>query len=103
MNSAALPPAPARPPAAASAPSSSAASSPSSSSSGIRHAAEQFEALFVGQLLHSVRESSADDSDEDGTNSTFLELAEEQMAQALTARGGLGMATMVMKELGKTQ
>jgi flagellar protein FlgJ len=98
MNPAALPPA------AASAASSSGTSSPASSSSGIRHAAEQFEALFVGQLLHSVRESSADDSDDDsGTNSTFLELAEEQMAQALSARGGLGMATMVMKELGKTQ
>jgi len=76
----------------------------SSSPDGIRHAAEQFEALFVGQLLRSVRESSADDSgDDSGTNSTFLELAEEQMAQALSARGGLGMATMVMKELGNTQ
>jgi len=76
----------------------------SSSSSGIRHAAEQFEALFVGQLLHSVRESSTDASDDDsGTNSTYLEMAEEQMAQALSARGGLGMATMVMKELGKTK
>jgi len=76
----------------------------SSSSTGIRHASEQFEALFVGQLLRSVRESSSDDSgDDSGTNSTFLEMAEEQMAQALSARGGLGMATMVMKELGKTQ
>ena len=83
---------------------SSAAPAASSSSGGIRHAAEQFEGLFVGQLLRSVRESSADDSDDDGaTNSTFLELAEEQMAQALSARGGLGMATMVMKELGHAQ
>ena len=92
------------PPASLSGASLSAAPSLSSSPSGIRHAAEQFEALFVGQLLHSVRESAADDSDDDsGTNSTILELAEEQMAQALSARGGLGMATMVMKGLGKTQ
>ena len=89
---------------ASSSSATSSAASPASSSGGIRHAAEQFEALFVGQLLHSVRESSTDDSDDDsGTNSTFLELAEEQMAQALATRGGLGMATMVMKELGKTQ
>jgi len=70
---------------------------------GLQHAAEQFEALFVGQLLRSVRESAADESEnDDQTNSTFLELAEEQMAQALAARGGLGVATMVMKELGQT-
>jgi len=84
--------------------SASAHAAPSSIPGEIRHAAEQFEALFIGQLLHSVRESASDDSDDDDdTNSTFLELAEEQLAQALSARGGLGMATMVMKELGKTQ
>ena len=77
-------------------------SAQSGSPSGLRHAAEQFEALFVGQMLRSVRESASEETGEDaGANSTFLELAEEQLAQALAARGGLGIATMVMTGLGK--
>jgi flagellar protein FlgJ len=73
-------------------------------SGGLRHAAEQFEALFVGQMLRSVRESASDETDDDsGANSAFLELAEEQLAQAMAARGGLGIATMVMAELGKAK
>jgi flagellar protein FlgJ len=75
-----------------------------SATSGLGHAAEQFEAMFVGQMLRSVRESAEEDTDSDpGENSTFLELAEEQLAQALAARGGLGIATMVKTELGKTE
>jgi flagellar protein FlgJ len=73
-------------------------------SGGLRHAAEQFEALFVGQMLRSVRESADEETDDDpGANSAFLELAEEQLAQAMAARGGLGIATMVMTELGKAK
>jgi flagellar protein FlgJ len=74
-------------------------------SAGLRHAAEQFEAMFVGQMLRSVRESASDDDSDDddgGANSAFLELAEDQFGQALAARGGLGIATMVTTELGKT-
>ena len=73
----------------------------------IEQAAHQFEALFVGQMLRSVRESASDgidgDGDDSGANSTSLELAEEQLAQAISARGGLGIATMVMSGLGKAK
>lgn len=73
-------------------------------SGSLRHAAEQFEAPFVGQMLKSVRESASEDSEDDpGANSTFLELAEDQLAQSLAARGGLGIATMVMTGLGKAK
>jgi flagellar protein FlgJ len=76
----------------------------SSPSGGLGHAAEQFEALFVGQMLRSVRESASEETGDDpGANSAFLELAEEQLAQALAARGGLGIATMVKTELEKAK
>jgi peptidoglycan hydrolase FlgJ len=69
-------------------------------STGLQHAAEQFEALFVGQMLHSVRESAEEeDGDDPGANSTLLGMAEEQLAQTIAARGGLGIATMVTAEL----
>ncbi len=77
---------------------------PSGPSRGLGHAAEQFEAMFVGQMLRSVRESGEEDSGDDpGENSAFLELAEEQLAQSMAARGGLGIATMVKSALGKTE
>jgi flagellar protein FlgJ len=74
-------------------------------SGGLRRAAEQFEAMFVGQMLRSVRESASEETDDDDsdTNSPFLEMAEDQLAQAMAARGGLGIATIVMTDLGKAK
>ena len=68
----------------------------------LRDAANQFEALLVAQMLKNARESSAEGSgaesgDQAGTS--LMEMAEESMAQVLTARGGLGIASMVMKQL----
>jgi len=80
------------------------ASTHSGPATGLQHAAEQFEAMFVAQMLRSVRESASEDEDDDaGANSTFLEMAEEQLAQAMAARGGMGIATMVETELGKAK
>ncbi len=64
----------------------------------LTRAAHQFEAMFVGQMLRSARESSEDD--DSGTNGTYLEMAEDQFSQALSAKGGLGIATMVVSKLG---
>jgi Rod binding domain-containing protein len=60
-------------------------------------AAKQFEALMIGQMLRSTREESADD--QDSTGSTMLDLADQQFAQMLAARGGLGLADMIGKSL----
>jgi Rod binding domain-containing protein len=65
-------------------------------------AAKQFEALMVGEILKSARESSdagwlGTDSDESG--SLAVEMGEQQFAQAIADRGGLGIAKMVMRNL----
>lgn len=65
----------------------------------IKDAASQFEAMLVGQMLRSARENTSEDSQ--GSNSTYMELAEQQFAQALTARGGIGIAKMVVAQLGE--
>lgn len=63
--------------------------------------AKQFEALMVGQILKSARESSGggwlsdEDSQDDQTGSLVMELAEQGFSQAIAARGGLGIAKMV--------
>ncbi len=69
----------------------------------IRKAATDFEALLIAQMLKSVREAgggvTGDADEQDETNSTMLELGEQQLAQALSSSGGLGIAKMVIAGL----
>ena len=69
----------------------------------IQKAATDFEALLIAQMLKSVRESgggvTGDADEQDETNSTMLELGEQQLAQALSSSGGLGIAKMVIAGL----
>ena len=62
-------------------------------------AAQQFEALLIGQMLRSVREASADEQDSAG--STMLDVADQQFSQLLAKNGGLGLAHMVVSGLEK--
>jgi Rod binding domain-containing protein len=89
-----------------------AARSPASLSSGsldtpqkIGKAATDFEALLIAQMLKSARESgggiTGDTDEQDETNSTLIELGEQQLAQALSCSGGLGIAKMVIEGLTK--
>lgn len=65
----------------------------------IQKAAKDFEALLIAQMLKSARESgggmTGDEDEQDETNSTAIELGEQQLAQALSNSGGLGLAKMV--------
>jgi Rod binding domain-containing protein len=71
----------------------------------IQKAASDFEALLIAQMLKSARESgggmTGDSDEQDETNSTLLELGEQQLAQALSNSGGLGIAKMVIAGLTK--
>ena len=76
---------------------------PGDSPEKIRKLAQDFEALLIAQMLKSAREAgggiTGDADEQDETNSTVVELGEQQMAQALAASGGLGIAKMVMAGL----
>lgn len=72
----------------------------------IRQSATDFEALLLAQMLKTARktggaEITGDDDDEDGANSTMIELGEQQFAQVLASNGGLGIAKMVVAGLTK--
>ena len=58
-----------------------------------RDAAEQFEALLVGQILRSARESSGNSGD------CATEYAEQHLASVIAARGGLGLARLITEGL----
>lgn len=68
-----------------------------------RDAAQQFEALLLGQLLRSVRESGGGwlGSGGDAAGDCATELAEQQFARLLSQQGGLGLAALIEKGLEK--
>jgi flagellar protein FlgJ len=69
----------------------------------IKKAAQQFEALLIGQMMKSMRDSEGGwlgtGSDESG--SSAMEYGQEIFAQSMASSGGLGLANMVAKGIGK--
>jgi len=77
---------------------------PKDTGSKIGKAATDFEALLLGQMLRSAREAggtglTGDDPEDSESNSSLVDLGEQQFAQALAANGGLGIAKMVVAGL----
>ena len=74
----------------------------SSDSDKLADAAKQFEGLIIGQVMKAARESSDGGwlgTGDDQTGELALEMAEQEFAKALAARGGLGIGRMVTEHL----
>jgi Rod binding domain-containing protein len=71
----------------------------------IKAAASQFEALLIGQMMKSMHDSEGGwlGTGEDDSASSAMEYAEESFAQAMSAKGGLGVASLVSKGLQAVQ
>jgi peptidoglycan hydrolase FlgJ len=84
---------------------SSASAAPKDDPAKIKESAKQFEALMIGQMLKSMRDSEGGwmGTGEDESSSSAMEYATESFAQALAARGGLGLAAMVAKGFEKPE
>jgi len=69
----------------------------------VLEAAEKFEAVLIGQLLKSSRESSGSGGWLGGTENqadmSMLETAEGYFAEVLARQGGLGLARLVAQQL----
>ena len=67
----------------------------------VHDAAQQFEALLLGQMLRSERHSGSGwlGSCEDASAECVTDYAEQQFAAVLAQNGGLGIATLVAKGL----
>lgn len=63
----------------------------------IRDAAQQFEALLLAQLLRSAREGTGGwlGSGGDSASDCAFDMADQQMALAMTQRGGLGLSALI--------
>jgi Rod binding domain-containing protein len=60
-------------------------------------AAKDFEALLIGQMLHSVRSDGSGwlDNGDDQSSDAAFGLGEQELAKALSAGGGLGLAKII--------
>ena len=68
----------------------------------IEKAAKQFESLLIGQIMKSMHEAGSSGwlgGGDDQAGEAAMEMAEDQFAQALASRGGLGLARLIMQGL----
>ena len=70
----------------------------------IKAASQQFEALFLQQVLKAMRDATPQDGmfDSDQTR-TFQSMMDQQLAQMLSAKGSTGLAAMLEKQLSRGQ
>ena len=66
---------------------------------GVLEAAQQFEALLMGQILKEVSASAGSLGEADSSASTMSELAIEHLAKDISSRGGFGLASMMAQSL----
>ena len=68
----------------------------------IKQSAQDFEAVLLRQMLKEIRSSALADSNK-GSNSTYLDMADEQLANQLASQGGIGfgkaMADQMLKQV----
>jgi len=69
----------------------------------LKEAAGQFEALLIAQMLKSARDSDSGgwSGEADQSTSAIMDMAEQHLAELLGSQGSLGLARMVVDQLGK--
>lgn len=66
--------------------------------SKLHDAAQQFEALMIGEMMRSVREAGSEGwmgSGSDSGSESAMDMAEGQFARALATGGGLGLSKTI--------
>ena len=68
----------------------------------LKDAAGKFEAMLIAQMLKSARRTDAAgwSGEADASSTAIMEMGEQQLADMLGAQGGLGLAQMVVSQLG---
>ncbi|MDF0605022.1 flagellar assembly peptidoglycan hydrolase FlgJ [Neisseriaceae bacterium TC5R-5] len=66
-----------------------------------RQVASQFEALLMSTLLKSMRETKFDTDPESNDLNTYQSMYDQQMAQTLSASGGMGLGDMLYRQIAK--
>jgi Rod binding domain-containing protein len=68
----------------------------------MNQAAQQFEALLIGQILHASHSSDGGWlGSDDSSSSCATDFAEEQLANSMAQQGGFGLAKLITQDLAK--
>jgi len=86
----------------AAAPLDAASAAKAQERAALQKAAKSFEAIFMRQLVGTMRHSGAGESI-DGSSAVdqFQELSDANMADGLASSGGLGIAQLILQQLDK--
>jgi flagellar protein FlgJ len=70
----------------------------------VKEVAKQFESVFLGMMLKSMRQAKLGDGILDGKQSeTFRDMYDQQMAVHLSGKAGMGLSDMLVKQLSPPQ
>jgi flagellar protein FlgJ len=70
----------------------------------LRHAAQEFEAIFLAQVLGTMTHGvGGDDLLGDGQDDVFQDMLSEEIAKLISRSGGIGVADAVLREMLKAQ
>jgi flagellar protein FlgJ len=84
-----------------SAASGAGASPTAANSANLEKAAKQFEAIFMRQMISSMRSASLSDGVFDSSaTEQFQSMADSRTADSLAATGSMGIAELLMKQFG---
>jgi len=75
---------------------------PAAEKAKLKDAAGKFEAMLIAQMLKSARKTDSGgwSGEADESTSSMMDMAEQQLADMLGPQGGLGIAQMVVTQLG---
>jgi flagellar protein FlgJ len=81
-----------------------AAAVPSGATPGLRRAAEEFEAVFVGQILRGLTEGLTGPGPlSGGGDDPHASMLQDEYARLISRTGGIGIADAVLREMLKAQ
>ncbi|MCF6219114.1 MAG: flagellar assembly peptidoglycan hydrolase FlgJ [Gammaproteobacteria bacterium] len=69
----------------------------------LRTVAEQFESIFLGMMVKSMRDASMGDQlfDSNAQN-TYLEMYDKELSMSLSSQGGIGLADTIVRQLSQS-
>lgn len=69
----------------------------------LREVAEQFESIFIQQMLKSMRDASFGDPyfPEEGAHGLYRDLFDQQVSSDMASQGGVGLADMIVRQLSR--
>ena len=75
--------------------------SPAAEDAQLTKAAQGFEAYFLRQMIHSMRQSSiGDDIFSSASSEQYKDMHDTQLAQSLSEKGGFGFAHYIEDQMG---